>query len=344
MRRFAPLFLFVAFAAAAQKGPSVADLPANNVDISVFLIGDAGMKKPNTLLPLLHEAVDARIALLGASRVAVIFLGDNEYSEGTDPAKPTGIIKRQVTAADRDPNTPVLFVAGNHDWAGGAGKGLSHVLAQQDLVRAEGGGNAVLLPGNGCPGPAIRNLGARLRVIALDSHWWLHRVKDRPANCGTETSVETAITDAVDAAGKREVILVAHHPLRSGGQHGTTSDSVQDQDNATNKRMREAFTRAMSAADTKPLAWVSGHEHTLEVQKGIGARFLLVAGAGRSTQNTRVSRANESAWLFPKDPAWVPREGGFLRLDITKDGSPARVAVFESKDKKLAEVGSLRLP
>lgn len=344
MRRFAPLFLFVAFAAAAQQGPSVAELPADDVDVSVFLIGDAGMKKPNTLLPLLQEAVDARIALLGASRVAVIFLGDNEYSEGTNPAKPTGIIKRQVTAADRDPDTPVLFVAGNHDWAGGAGKGLSHVLAQEALVRAEGGANAVLLPGNGCPGPAIRDLGARLRVIALDSHWWLHRVKHRPANCGTEASVETAITDAIDAAGGRQVILVAHHPLRSGGQHGTTSDSVQDQDNATNTRMRDAFTRAMNAAGRKPLAWVSGHEHTLEVQKGIGARFLLVAGAGRSTQNTRVSRANESAWLFPKDPKWVPRGGGFLRLDITRDGAPARVAVFESKNKKLAEVGSLLLP
>jgi hypothetical protein len=344
MRRLAMLLLFAAFAAAAQKGPSVADLPAGDVDVSVFLIGDAGMRKPNTLLPLLQEAVDARIALLGASRVAVIFLGDNEYSEGTDPAKPTAIIQRQVTAADRHPDTPVLFVAGNHDWAGGAKKGLSHVLAQQDLVRAEGGANVVLLPGNGCPGPAIRDLGTRLRVIALDSQWWLHRVKNRPANCGTETSVEIAITDAVAAADQRQVIVVAHHPLRSGGQHGTTSDSVQDQNNATNKRMREAFTRAISAADKKPLAWVSGHEHTLEVQQGIGARFLLVAGAGRSTQNTPVARARESAWLFPKDPAWVPPGGGFMRLDITKDGSPARVAMFESKNKKLVEIGSLRLP
>ena len=43
-------------------------------------------------------------------------------------------------------------------------------------------------PGNGCPGPVTLDIG-RLRLINLDSQWWLHEfiVRDSVSNCPQNT-------------------------------------------------------------------------------------------------------------------------------------------------------------
>lgn len=323
-------------AVAAGDLPATSDVAFDNVDMSVFLVGDAGVPR-NPLLPLLARAIDARIAALGAERVAVIFLGDNEYPYGSGPTSP--IVEAQVNAANRDPAARVFFVPGNHDWAQGREVGLERVRNQERIV--SNGANVVLLPGGGCPGPVATNLGTRLRVIAVDTQWYLDD-QVKPEGCHPDGS-PSALTELLDAGGARETIIVAHHPLRSGGGHGVRRGR-QDQNHRVNRAMRDGFLRAIAAAQARPLAWVSGHEHTLEVQEGLGARFHLVSGAGKYHDTERVRRANEPEWIFPADTQWRPANGGFLRLDITRDGSPARVGVFESRGGAIAEVASTSLP
>lgn len=338
MRRLLALLIFVVSCATAPTTPLLAPqavvpaIAADNVDVSVFLIGDAG-RPLNPLLTLLSREIDARIAALGPSRVAVIFLGDNEYPRGSR-RESSPIVEAQVNAARRHADMRVLFVPGNHDWAQGRSEGLRHVRNQERIVTRA---NGTMLPGGGCPGPVTVDLGARLRVVAVDTHWYLHD-KEKPLDCRAPS-----LTEVLNEAGGRESIVVAHHPLRSGGSHGVRGLSRQDQLHAVNRAMVDAFVRDLSAARTRPLAWVSGHEHTLEVQEGLGAQFLLVSGAGKYDDTERVELANKPEWIFPKDPHWRPANGGFLRLDITRDGSPARVVVYESRGGALAEVASLSL-
>jgi hypothetical protein len=320
---------------ALSQQAATSHIAVDNVDMSVFLVGDAGLSG-NALLPLLAREIDARIAALGPARVAVIFLGDNEYPRGS--ARTTSpIVEAQVNAANRHPEMRVIFVPGNHDWAQGRSEGLTRVRNQERIVSRA---NVTMLPGGGCPGPVPVDLGARLRVVAVDTHWYLHE-KEKPLDCHPDGS-PAALTEVLNAGGARETIVVAHHPLRSGGSHGVGSGR-QDQGHRANRAMRDAFLRGIAAARTPPLAWVSGHEHTLEVQEGLGARFLLVSGAGKYNDTEPVERAAEREWIFPRDTRWRPADGGFLRLDVTRDGTAARVGVYESRGGAIAEVAALLL-
>lgn len=299
---------------------------------SVFLVGDAGKRgAKDQVLAALREDVAAASATLGKGHVTVIFLGDNVYEKGL-LAKSGTICFRwalarlvaQVKSANVNPGVAVYFVPGNHDWDHQGKRGLARIKRQTEEL-AKLGGNVAMLPGYGCPGPSVRTAGARLQILFLDTQWWLHEF-ERPAagECpqGTETEVTAAIEKHLANAGGRLSILAAHHPLISGGSHGRgrrPNTSEQDQDNDDNLHMRTEIIQALAASP--PVAWVSGHEHTLEVLKDGGAPFLLVSGAGNfnHTDNTIPDKARGN-WLFPPEAGKL--SGGYMRLDVPAVGAP----------------------
>jgi hypothetical protein len=81
------------------------------------------------------------------------------------------------------------------------------------------------LPNDGCPGPEVVDTAERLRLVALDTHWWLHS-HDRPEHPGSscpadsEEEIVVALRAALEGAGGRDVVVLGHHPLQSGGPHG----------------------------------------------------------------------------------------------------------------------------
>ena len=320
----------------------------SDVDVSVYLVGDAGVSG-SPLFAALASDIRARVDAVGASHVAVIFLGDNVYPRGVEPGRASQVLQAQVDAANIAPNVQIFFVAGNHDWDQGRQDGLARVRRETELVTAMAD-NVYMLPGWGCPGPVARDVGRGLRIIALDSQWWLHPWrKPLPGQCPSDTklNVEEAITKALDDDSGRQTIVVAHHPLVSGGSHGSGRMSPQDYRNPINVAMRASFQHAIREARRPPLAWVSGHEHTLEVLRGNSARYLLVSGAGKygDTDPVTPRAAPEGEWLFPTQRRSRPL-AGFMRLDVTRSGAPARLGVFElSRDDrtKLFEVYSLLL-
>ena len=67
-----------------------------------------------------------------------------------------------------------ILVPGNHDWDRQGRDGWNAIRRQDSLVRQFGGDDVRLLPHGGCPGPEVVDLGEHVRLIALDSEWWIH--------------------------------------------------------------------------------------------------------------------------------------------------------------------------
>ena len=66
------------------------------------------------------------------------------------------------------------------------------------------------LPAGGCPGPHVVDFASRLRLVVLDTQWWLHGgEKPGAADCdpGTEDAVVDALKRSVAGASERRVVV-----------------------------------------------------------------------------------------------------------------------------------------
>jgi hypothetical protein len=225
-------------------------------------------------------------------------------------------------------------------------------------------------------------VGKHLRLIALDTEWWLHNdVKpygpESPCATRTEREVVDSLAGALRDKGNRHAVVVTHHPLRSGGIHGgafTLGDhifplrnfkswlwvplpligsiyplartlGISNQDISGKKygAMRRAFEAAF--ATNPPLVIASGHDHDLQVIRG-GRPEVTNAGYQLVSGSGILGHASIvrkiEGSLFERDAA------GFMRLDITRNGR-VRLAVTtvveegKRKEGESAEVFSLWL-
>jgi hypothetical protein len=207
------------------------------------------------------------------------------------------------------------------------------IRLQQALIRqlAEGR-NVRLLPENGCPGPVSVDAG-RLRLILVDTHWWLHDyiVTDASSNCPTDVHTATAaLREQVRPVHTNQVTVVAgHHPLMTGGKHGGYCgitapfnrfvSSPQDILSAKNRTMRDSLAAAF--AGQPPLVYAAGHDHNLQVLRGLpDARYLLVSGAGSDPKATCAVHMRETYYS-------AHNRTGFMRLDIMR-GSGVLLSVY----------------
>jgi hypothetical protein len=335
---------------AAPPAPPLAD-----VEATLYLIGDAGV--PAASDPVLAEL--GKQAARDPARSLIAFLGDNIYPRGLPAAKAPGRkdaerrLRTQIEAA-RASGAAAIFVPGNHDWADRA-SGWEGIRRQGAFLAEHGGGTITMEPRDGCPGPVVRDLGERLRVVAIDTEWWLYRGPkpvDPTSSCPADSEKEVldALGNAIRSAGERRVVVVAHHPLASGGTHGgnfTWSDhlfplrarhpwlwiplpgvgsgypmarqrgvSNQDMSGGLNRRMREALASVFT--QHPPLVYAAGHEHNLQVLKGKDTPYLLVSGAGAFGHLTRAHDTRST--LFARTAS------GFMRIDVDKNGE-ARLGV-----------------
>lgn len=354
----ASLLALLAACAAPVAAPPVPVPDPASIETTLLLIGDAG--KPDPGDPVL--AALRATAAAAPARTAIVFLGDNVYPRGipADTAPERAEMERrlleQVRAA-RESGAVTWFVPGNHDWAKSGADGWDAIRRQDTLITAHGAGRVALLPHGGCPGPEVRDVGPRLRVVLLDTQWWLHPGPRPLAGTGgctpdTPQAVEDSLRGALRDAGARQVVIVGHHPLATHGVHGgrfTVGDhlfplralrsslwiplpvlgsiypwirgaGVSDQDIAGpgNARMRAAIERA--AAPRAPLLYAAGHEHTLQVLRGAAIPTLVVSGTGYH------GHVDGVGWR--RDTQYASARSGFVRLDLLTDGR-ARLGVIE---------------
>jgi hypothetical protein len=331
--------------------------PKDSLELAIFLIGDAGSKAYDGE-PVLTELALQSDSLRPVPQF-VVFLGDNVYPRGVPPLGDPNRddaekkIAAQVLAI-RKGSAQGLLIPGNHDWDRQGLDGWASILRQDTLVRKFGGEDVRLAPAGGCPGPVVVDLGTHVRLIAMDSQWWLHNdVKPfgdtSPCPTRTYDEVTDSLAGALRDKGERHAIVLTHHPMRSGGIHGgtfTVMDHIfplrnvkpwlwvplpligsiypfarqmgisnQDLNGGKYRRMREAFERAFGR--NPPLIIASGHDHDLEVIRG-GVPRITNAGyqlvSGAGILGHASVVRRIDGSLFEREAA------GFMRLDVTRDG------------------------
>jgi len=318
------------------------ELALDEVTTSIFLIGDAGEPAPGgePVLAALARAVTERSAALGggeAGRVAVVFLGDNLYPSGLPGLKARSRkegqrrLDAQLAVFQSAPGVAGIFVPGNHDWDKSGPEGWERVRAQEKYLAGKGPVGVRMLPGGGCPGPATVDVGTDLRLLILDTEWWLrrHPKPEHPTStCATDSEPEIlarleAELAAAEADGRRAVV-VGHHPLITGGPHGGTSSrlrrlgfSAQDTSSRRNRHMVRALEGAF--AEHPPLLYAAGHEHSLQLLRPGSFPYQAVSGAGSADNLTSVVALAET--LFCRQAS------GFMRLDLGRGGE-ARLGIF----------------
>jgi len=156
---------------------------------------------------------------------------------------------------------------------------------------------------------------------------------------------------ALGTAGGRRVVVIAHHPLLSGGPHGghfgchdhvfplrawkswlwlplpligsvypiarESGISRQDVSSATYRRMRAALDSAF--AGSAPFIYAAGHDHALQVIGGTSARYELVSGAGTFGHHYGVTALDSTRF--------ARSASGFMRVEFLRDGR-ARLGVM----------------
>ena len=302
---------------------------AQNIETSLFLIGDAGESDPREIgAPLDSLTAHAAVA---PERNVIVFLGDNVYDDGIPEvgeaqfADARRRLEAQVHAVP--PGVRAIFIPGNHDWGHEGAYGLYSIRLQERLIANLAAGRDIrLLPGDGCPGPVPIDIG-RLRLIVLDTQWWLHDyiVRDSSVRCTSTTisGVTSELRREVKAPGSgRVVVVAAHHPLMTGGEHGGYCGATgpfrrfaglsQDVMSGSNRRMRDSIESAFR--ESIPLVYAAGHDHSLQVlRSGRKAPYVLVSGAGSAGKVSCAVRLRESLYTSP-------HRNGFMRLDIMRGG------------------------
>lgn len=327
--------------------PASASHP-ETIEASVFLIGDAG--DPGLPDPVLRALTSQIEDTEDSITTTVVFLGDNIYPRGLpdvgSPGRAESEHRLDAQVAAANAAQAVYFVPGNHDWADATDDGWNAIRRQGRYLSVSG--VASLLPADGCPGPAIVDPGPTLRLIFLDTQWWLHDGprpgSDSACPFATPDSVVTAIATAIREADGRHVIVTGHHPLRSSGPHAARFGWIdhifplraaagwawiplpvlgslyplsrmwgitpQDMTSARNRAFQAAIRRAFD--DDPPLAYAAGHEHALEVHRGPGAEYTLVSGAGSFGQVSSLRPRAETIFATAAN--------GFMRIDAYRGG------------------------
>ena len=329
---------------------------ADSVETTLFLVGDAGDpgQLSRSLISLRAAAHSAR------GRPVIVFLGDNVYPEGLPESSSAGRGKAESRldaqiAVVHDAKARGIFVPGNHDWGGRTDTGTSAIRREGEYVVRRGKGAVEMHPADGCPGPSVIDLSDHLRVIALDTEWWLQRASsdvagDPKCAAQNEDQVIAILSTALATAGDRRIVVAAHHPLVSGGAHGghfgwrdhifplrdysswlwlplpavgsaypimrERGMWLEDAANGANRTMRLALDSAFALHP--PLVYAAGHEHNLQVLTGTTARFLVVSGAGSEDMLNPV-------FVLPST-LFARQAYGFVRLDVMRDGR-VRLAV-----------------
>ena len=258
----------------------------------------------------------------------IVFLGDNVYPAGIPEEGRAEYADARRRLADQVNTIPAgvrgVFIPGNHDWAQSGAFGLYAVRLEERLITSLARGNNVrMLPGNGCPGPAVVDVG-RLRFVAIDTQWWLHDfiVRDSTSSCKTTVGEVTAALrrEVENVADGRVVIVGGHHPLMTGGIHGgycglggafrRIGGLSQDILSGANRTMRDSLASAFR--NKKPLIYAAGHDHNLQLMKGPEAQYILVSGAGSTSKTECAVYLRESYYVSQ-------HRSGFMRVDIMKN-------------------------
>jgi hypothetical protein len=289
------------------------DPSPGEVESVLFLVGDPGIAHEGTspLLQTLRADIESwSDRLQRDSVVAVMMLGDLVYPRGmSTPGEATydndtSVIMSQVRLVSGPSalqhGARLYFMAGNHDWGLKADReGFIRLVNLETFLgaaRTATGAWAYFYPQAGTGGPAVIDWGRYFRILILDTAWWILS-SDGPERAAVLAGVEQAFA----TSGDRDLLMMAHHPYRSGGPHGggfsvwemlgaryvlfragaLLQDITSLPYRALDNGLRELFAR-----EKTPFAFIGGHEHSLQILDGVeetDPKINIVSGSASKT-------------------------------------------------------------
>jgi len=340
-----PLVAVCALLSACASKASYRTLPAppgavEGLSARIYLIGDAGLDSPGRDAVLADLRTDLRRHVDEHPSVPalVVFLGDNIYDVGARVEFREEDLEKlaaQVRAVVAAPTVRGVFLPGNHDWGKGASDpaGKTAIQVQQEwIAELEGAGDVGFLPADECPGPETLDVGDAAHVVFMDTEWLLRR----PEGCGGADAFYQALTEELRRLRDGRVILVAHHPMVTGGPHGgnvgllhqvpvvyylaaKSGLSVQDLSSGRYSTMLDRLREAIAASGTRPLAMAAGHDHSLQVIRMDDADeplYQLVSGS--ASKSSHVGRL--------RGTRFATSAHGYMRLDF--NGTETRLVTL----------------
>jgi hypothetical protein len=329
--------------------------PPSNSDLiyRVFLLGDAGASSLDVQEPVLR--LFQSFLREAGERSAAIFLGDNIYMNGLPDSSHADrrfyeqrLIEQLKTVEDFPGR--VIFIPGNHDWDDGGRDGLEAVKRQERFVEEYLDRGNTFLPDNGFPGPvSIRlmddkedpRLREDIRLIVLDTQWWLHR-HEKPFGDSGEFEVNDAgdvlieLEDILRKQRKDYLLIAAHHPLVTHDNHGgylhpsihlkppvigsfialyrRVFGLEQDVNHHRYSKLAASLRSIFRAQELEFLIYASGHSHGLQYHRDNNLRFnhhFLISGSG--SKKSYIARGRGAEFTYGSK--------GFLTVQYYADGS-----------------------
>ena len=329
----------------ADRPGSQPDTVENNeATFSLFLIGDTGAPGTDPLEPNL-QALQHHLNA-ASEQSAVVFLGDNIYSDGLLPqdhperAESERRIDAQIQMLENFQGR-VIFIPGNHDWNSDEPGGWEAIKRQQTYIE-DRLGDGTFLPKDGCPGPVEVRLDSSNTLLVLDTQWWLYP-HDKPGleNCpfGSKDRFIAGVDSLLKHNTTKNLFVTGHHPFYSNGTHngffpfsehlfplldyspylylplpiyGSITPWYRKyvgyrQDLAGNE-YRQLRSRLTDVFSQYPnLVYATGHDHNLQHHQ-IGDQHYVISGAGTVERYARKGRSASFAYTHK----------GFARIDISE--------------------------
>ena len=277
-----------------QADPAPA-LPGGEVAHRVFLTGNTGDAGTDAVLRAIAadaraDGEDATVAILGDVTAGGLPAdGDPDREAAEAPVQ-------ALIAALAGLEADVIVVPGDRDWARG-----EDGLKRLEDVLDEAFDADVLTPGDQSGGPRESKPAEGLRLVALDTAWWLLDPDEQPAGEAEDQDVRSPSDVArifeqilVDRDDDRIVVL-AHHPLVSRGPYGgyradpvtgfvsqTLGTGTQDLASPRYRQLRGGL--GPLAARHDRLVWAASHDRILmtyrDVINTLYQQVHLVSGTG----------------------------------------------------------------
>ncbi len=369
-----PLFTGCSIQSHFVKKPNEISSPADSVKQTIFLIGDAGEPLSDNQEPTFQ--ILTQQASKNPQNNTIIFLGDNIYPSGlpestdSDRREMERRLDAQIDIGIKS-SARTIFIPGNHDWDYNGRDGLASINRQGEFIKQKHIPNISILPNNGLPGPSVVDLNDNVRIIVIDTEWWLHKYQKPLYQDDTSVTQTTkrfldSLTMILAGSLHRNVFVVGHHPLRTFGEHGGFFDwkdhvfplrklsrwlwiplpgigslypisrmlGISDQDisGTKNKIMRTMIDSVLAGFPV--IAYASGHEHALQVIDKESHHYYLVSGKG--IQN------HDEALSIDASTIAATRNEGFMRLDVLVNDK-IRLGVIAVEGDSSVEIFSMFL-
>lgn len=329
--------------------------PASNDSIShtIFFIGDAGEPSSDAKEPVFEFLVND--ASNDPMNSTIIFLGDNIYPRGLpeltspDRREMERRLDEQISIGGIS-GASTIFVPGNHDWQYQGIEGYEAIVRQDEYIASMNIPSIFMAPQQGLPGPSVVDIGDDIRIIAIDTQWWLHEFS-KPFYDGDTSEEQTkrrfldSLSWSLQSSSGRKTIVVAHHPLKTHGEHGGFFDwkdhlfplrkkvdwlwlplpglgslyplsrmwgiSNQDLSGSLNREMSEKIDSVLSRHT--PMIYAAGHEHALQVLERTANHYYMISGNAINKHQEAVTSEENTIFAAPNK--------GYIRLDFLLDGS-----------------------